>query len=195
MKYDFVIWLYSNAVKNAMTVRKVENVEQVFELRDGVSRAADFPADATYEADPNRPHNTILTDNLFNINGFIVASSRLRRLLEGRAVPKVEYLPVIVRDHKGKVASCDYSIVHPIDPVDCIDLQQSKVKWDKIVPSDIERISRLVIDESRIPADRALFRPKAYSEVTLVRRDLAEDISRNEMTGVRWLEVNKYPEK
>jgi hypothetical protein len=125
----------------------------------------------------------------------IVASPRLTRVVQQAAPSHLEYLPISIINHKGKIASRDHHIIHPIDPVDCLDLTMCKPKWGVIKSDSIKSVERLVLDETRIPADRWIFRPKAFKRVILVRRELAEKIDAENVTGVRWVETEDYPEK
>jgi len=179
---------------NVCVLGTLSGVERDWELREGLTRTKSFPETATFEMNPEFPDNTLLADNLRNTASAIVASNGLKRYLESQAGPKVEYLPVTILDHRGKVASRDHFIVHPIDPVDCLDLKKCQPTWNRIQKTWINRVRHLVLQEDKVPADRFLFRPKAFHRVILVRRELAEAIERKGFTGVRWLELDEFPE-
>jgi hypothetical protein len=189
---NFVIWKAKDE-PHACVLKDLHNVPDLWELSDGVSRVTGFPTDAYFDMDPDYPHDTLLVDNLANTDRVIVASSKLVTILQHFHVSPVEYLPVAIEDHRGKTAA-SYTIVHLIEPVDCIDNAKSVLRWDSIDTDAIARVKKLVIDEAKIPVGRLLFRPKHLSQVTLVHRELAEAISREGCTGVRWIEINDYPE-
>jgi hypothetical protein len=193
MANDFLVW-DSAVVPNACCLSQLINVEDQFELPKGVPRAASFPTDAAFTMDADFPHDTLLTDNLVNTDRLIVASPRLKAFLESQALSNVEFLPVTILDHKGRAASRDYCIVHPIDLVDCVDVQQSDLEWSIIDPSSIDTVTRLVIDETRLDPRVALFRPKPFYDVVLARRPLAEAIDAQGFSGIRWIELSSYPE-
>jgi hypothetical protein len=83
-----------------------------------------------------------------------VVSKKLRDAIASRKPEHVEYLRVSIIDTLGRVLSTDYSIMHPTEPVDCIDRERSDFKESRIKPGRISRFKKLVIDESRIPPDR-----------------------------------------
>jgi hypothetical protein len=172
----------------------INGVERKWELREGISRAKDFSPTAECAMDPEFPDNTLLADNLANTAGAIIASTPLKSFLESRKVPKVEYLPITIIDHRGKPASRDYFIIHPVDPVDCLDLEKCEPTWNAVESSWIRKVKRLALDETRLPADRVLFRPQAFHLVILVRRELADAIDGQGLTGIRWLELDQFPE-
>lgn len=181
-------------------LEKLEGVEKKWELNEGVSRAASFPTDAFFHMHRDRPYDTLLTDNLKNINMLIVGSGRLKEFLEKRRVEKVEYLPVTILDHKDKPIRSNYFIIHPIDPVACLDIDRCGATWDELDEDDIESVQRIVIDASMIDEERQvikierkLFRPRHFYRITLIRRDLAEAIDAEGFTGIRWVEMDDYP--
>jgi hypothetical protein len=100
----------------------------------------------------------------------------VRKFLESRDLKNVEYLPVKILDHKGKVASEDYVIVHPIKPQDCLDLEKSEPEYNLINEDKIDEVKRMVIDEERLDPEILLFRIKDYSKDVIIRRELAKEL-------------------
>jgi hypothetical protein len=191
---SYVVWALSKEVKYACVLGDLVGVDRVFELNKGVPRAAGFPSDVQFKMNPDFPNDTVLTDSLINADRLIVGSMRLKKFLES-AVPKhMEYLPVTIVDHKGKTASRDYFIVHPVSPVNCLEAEKSGAKYSRIVKGKIQSIERLVIDPGRIDPDRQLWRLDGFFDVVLAHRNLAERITSEGFTGIRWIELSNYPE-
>ena len=193
-KSRFVVWQYAQ-VEGACRLGSLQGVEDSYELTDGISQAKNFPDEARFKMDADFPNDTLLIDNLDSDEFMIVASSRLTRVVQQMVPSHVEYLPISIINHKNKIASRDYRIIHPIEPVNCLDLKQCKPEWDDLDEEAIESIERLVLDETKIPEHRWLFRPRAFYDVILVRRELAERIESENFTGVRWVELEDYPEE
>jgi len=198
MKLNYVIW-DTKRVENSVLLDSLQNVERKWELRKGVPRAADFTAEARFQMNLNLPYNTILTDNLRNKNMLIVASQRFKEFFEEWQLDKVEYLPVIIIDHKGKPIHENYFIIHPIHPVSCLNIEKCGADWSSLDEDSIDYVDHLVIDESfidtatqSITVDRKLFRPKHFDRITFVQRNLAEAIDEAGFTGVEWMEINEY---
>jgi len=179
-------------VPNGVKLYKLTGVQDQFELNEGVPRAANFPEEACYSMHPDAVHNTVFTDTLLNRSMLIIISPKLRDFLRSQRLTRVEYLPISIRNHKGKVATRDYCILHPIDPVDCLDLKKSKVEWGMIDKTCIDEVTKLVIDETKIEPSRAVFRMKSFFDVVMVRRDLAEKISKSGFTGIEWTELQDF---
>jgi hypothetical protein len=193
IKSQFVIWK-SKMPPHVCALGDLTGVEREWELLEGMPRAEGFPDSVTCKMDPEFPKNTLLADNLMNSAMAIIVSSHLKEFLESKSLAKVEYLPLTILDHRGKPASRACFIVHPIDPVDCLDLKKCKPTWSRIEESWIKNVESLVLEEQNVASNRALFRPKAFHKVTFVRRELAEAIDKEGFTGIRWLELDEFPE-
>lgn len=190
MKYKFLIWEHK-IIPNACSLEELLGVEKQYQLKEGFPRAATFPKDAVFPMHPDRPHDTILLDNLYNTDNLIVVSRRLKEFLEARPLVKVEYLPVTILNHKKKPASRDYFIIHPVDLPQCLDIAKSGVTWGIVDKERVDEVKQLVLDESKV--DRELFRPKPFFNVIIVERNLAEAIDCEKFTGIRWVELEDYP--
>jgi hypothetical protein len=194
MNQDFLIWKY-RSVPHACVLNQITGTDKTVELRRGLPLRADFPADVGLHMHPDFPNDIALPDNVLNSDLLNVVSARLREFLESRDLASVEYLPVAIIDHKGRPASTEYFIAHPIEPVDCIDRQQSVFVENKIVKGAIRSMTKLAIDAARIPANRAMFKLKGFSDITLVRRELAQALDQQNFSGLGWTEIAAYPEK
>jgi hypothetical protein len=190
---DYVIW-GRRRVKNALFLGDLHGIEALHELLYGVPRAVGFPEDTVWDVDEDAPRNGILPDSINNPYRLLACSRRLVEFLKAKEVAKVEYLPVAIRNQKGRIISKDVFIVHPLDPVDCLDVDRSGVECSPIAETDIDRVSRVVLDESKLVPSRQLFRLAKFPDLVLVRRDLADDIDSEGLTGMRWIELHEYPE-
>lgn len=192
MKYHHVIWTH-DIIPGACALSGMTGFEDDWKLLYGEPVGDDFPAKARFAMKPDAPDDVALTDSLYNLDMLIVASEKLRALIEASQAPAVEYLPVPIYNHKKRRVKESYSIIHPIEPVDCLDVDACEAQWGRINKQAISRVKRLVVDEKRIPAQRLLFRPKFFANVILVHRSLAQAVDDAGCTGVRWVEIDKYP--
>jgi hypothetical protein len=190
---NYLIWERA-ILPGACSLSGMTGFPQAWKLKDGESLPDGLPPSARFDMHPDRQDDVALTDSLYNINMVIVGSQRLRQFLEAKALPDVEFLEVPVFNHKGRLVEPPFSIVHPVNPVDCLDAQASEAEFDLIDSDVIDQVARLVIDESRIPADRLLLRPKGYYRVILVHRQLAAELDAVGMQGIRWVELSAWPQ-
>jgi len=193
-RLDYVIWKASTKIANACVLGDMRGFDAIYHLMSGVSFIESFPPGVEFGMSPDYPDNIVLTDNLINSESLIVGSARLRRFLESRDTSFLEYLPVSIRNHKGRVASKDYFVVNPIVPVDCLDEDASEAEASSIIPGEIEMVQRLVLDPQRVDPAREIFRIARFPEITVVQRKLAEAIDKENFTGIRWLDISEYPE-
>lgn len=174
------------------SLNPIENVPDAHELRYGISRAKNFPKDALGRMNPEWKRAIKLSDMLDNADALIVASKRLKEFFESEKVPNVEYLRITVFNHKKKVASDEYYIVHQVGTQTCIDIKKSTITWNKINPNQISSVDKLVLDEKKIEPSATLFRATHLPPVIFIRRDLAKKIEESGFTGVQFEEVDKY---
>lgn len=187
---DYVIWRWRNE-GNSCLLLPPERLARDWELYKGVPRTAHFPPDVLFRMSDDHRKNMGLTDNLMNVGTLIVASDRLKRFFEVKALKNVEYLPVSIINHKNRVASKDYFIVHPVVPQDCLDIQASGSTYSTIVPNDIIQVDSLVIDPDRVDPEADLFRIKDFGEPVLIRRQLAIELLEADFTGLYFVEVDE----
>jgi len=186
---EFMIW--SSGYVEGVCVVNPATIENEWELDEGKPRLADFPSDATCAMDPEFPDDIALADNLYGA-GNPVISAKVREVLEREVTAnRLEFLPLQIINHKGRVASHDYYVLHPLDVLDCIDTEKSKVKWNNISPDRLSGCEGLVLKED-IPEDSRIFRPTFWGSKILVRNDLVDALTAAELTGLLFIEANGY---
>jgi len=191
---EYAIWKYTKVPFDAV-LGPLKGLEQRSRLLKGVPLQKGFPDGVEFRMDPDFPNDLVVPDNILNLNMLVLVSARLAASLQARNLEKVEYLPVSIIDHKGRSAGPGYVIVHPIDPVDCIDTSLSVFKLSPIDPNNFDSFKKLVLDTTRIPDDRWCFRLKGFWDIVVVRKDLAESLDKEAFSGLGWLQIQDYPEK
>ena len=190
---NYVIWKYA-AYPAGCSLQNITGFEETYLLKNGTSLAKGFPSDVAFHMHPDYPDDLALGDSLLNLDSLVIGSTRLKDFLSARDIPELEFLPVRIVDHKGRSASEDYFVVHPTAPIDCLDRENSAYKMSSVDPNSFRKITRLVLDESRIPEDRQIFNMACYWDLTFVRRDLAQAIAAQGFSGIRWIELQEHPE-
>jgi hypothetical protein len=152
-----------------------------------------FPADAQFQMDPDRPKDVRLADVLENMNSFLVASERLKDLfMTWNALKKCEILPVGVLNHKGRHEKANYFIIHQTDHPKCVDEAQSIGEKSPLAPSEYTSLTKLVFDESKIDPELAILRLAEYRNRVFFRRDIVDKILTSGVTGLKFYEVESY---
>ncbi len=125
-------------------------------MRRGERLGDRFPADARLYMDDEHPGKK-LSDLLGNSNNLLLGSKKLVELVKKHCGDMVECLPFTLYDHRRRVASKDYSLIHPLTIADCLDLGKSDIEWNSVDPESISRIRRHVVDRKRLAACRQCF--------------------------------------
>lgn len=183
---DHVVW-GTDPRTDFATLLAIENVDHDYRLKRGVAMAEEWPGDAAFRMDPAYPRDVALADAVDSQtgDGVPVVSPRLREALEALAPPDVEFLPVTIFDHKGHVASDEYTVVNPVRVVDCIDQEATTtILWNTIDPELIAGAIGLTLDAARLDPDAALFRPRYMPTRVFARPDVAAHLDGGGFTGL-----------
>lgn len=187
---DFQLW--SSAYLYGYCVIKPQTgIAKSFQLSRGISRLQGWPSDAACKMDDSFPKDTDLPDVVTGV-GWLVVSARVQALLASLKVASVEYLPLQILNHKGKLAAKDYFIVNPIGQVDCVDVAASKVMWNTINPELISVCASLVLRADAVPHDLSIFRPKHLPQHIFVRTSLAQRLAQEGFLGLHFRDPSTF---
>jgi hypothetical protein len=187
---NYVVW-QAEEVPHCLVLDELDKVDLDVELQRGLPCKGEFPSNAVFTADPEFPNDIGLADNFENTQRLVVVSGKLKEFVESWKPQKVEYLPVTILNHKSRPAG-KYFIIHPVEPVDALKPAESGAKFNARRNDRIDSVKRLVLDEERIEASRVIFKLKSFYRCVLIRRDLADAISKAGFTGLKWTECSKY---
>jgi hypothetical protein len=163
-----------------------------YELLKGVPRLDGWPTDLTLRFSPHRPEGLLLTDALENAFGWLLASGALRTLLEAFEVVPAEYLPVVIENHKGRIASTDYWIVNLLALTPAVDRERSVYAVRASDPALIRRFDRLVLTAEVEKGGAPLLRLRERPRVLLARADLVAAAEAEGLTGMEFVPVDTY---
>ena len=168
----------------------MDGFEDDYKLFKGYKLTGAWPDDVTFSMDQDFKKLIKLSDQLENQQHLVIGSKALCEFLKAEKVKNIEFLPVTILNHKGRVASKDYCIVNPVTTQDCVDVAKSGITWNNIIKEDITKADNLTFDESKIAEDATFFRVKGIVNATFVRDDLAKKIAGAGFTGITFREVN-----
>lgn len=188
---NVVIWRVEN-VPGAVNLYQLDGLEKSFRLSKGVPLLDGFPSNVAFRMNPDFPQDRGLPDCIDNVKDALLVSERLHAFLSAAALPKVEFLPVAIVDPEGRPVSRTYVVVHPVEPVDCVDLEASVYGQSEIVAGKLQDVAKLVLDPSRVPLDRPLFRARGLTRAVFVERSFADAIRREGFSGVGWAEIEDF---
>jgi hypothetical protein len=176
---------------SAAVLGGVMNVSKDYELLKDVSRQDGFSTDAFFDMLPD--YGLQLRDFMNNGSDLVVVSERVKDFCaEQEDIQDVEFLPVAIVDYKGHSVETPYFIMHLLGFQEAIDEEQSEGDRWASDPESFSRVYELVLNESRIAEDKAIFRLQRYPYPVIVRRDLAERIEAAELTGISFKEIADF---
>jgi hypothetical protein len=188
---EYGVWTYQ-PVGNVCMLDGIENVPRWLDLMRGVPFKDKFPAAAQYQMSKEHKKETGLNDDLPNTDSVKVCSARLVEFLKKKQLKNVEYLPVSILNHKGKLASKDYFIVHPIFPQDALDIDASEASFNDINPDEIDSVEELVLKKRGLDPEVRLFRLKKFFNPVLIDKKLADEMEGAGFIGSYIQDLDSY---
>jgi hypothetical protein len=95
-------------------------------------------------------------------------------------------------NHKGRVASTEYSILHSLDVCDCIDLEKSQVKWNPLDKAKILSCNSLILKPEAMPPQLSLFRLKHWGSNIMASEALVKKLQEKGFIGFRFIEPSGF---
>jgi len=163
-----------------------------YRLEDGEALTGWFPRPAVYPMDPDHPGARTLNDLQDNTLSMLVVSPALSETMQEAGCTNVEFLPIVIHNHRGKVASDGYSIANVLGLIDCLDRANSRYREDPIVPGKINRFDRLSLISSRIPPGLHIFRLKDRPQTHFVSEELRQAIEARRLRGMVFIPIDRY---
>lgn len=186
----FVIWDFDD-VPNAYVPDDLLNIENKLSLLMGDSLASDMPENLQFSADPDYPNDLLMLDSFGNTESIIPISPKLKHFLENKAIPNLEFIPVDMLDHKGRVLE-QYYLLHSIEVIDAIDKTQTELEIDDLNDEMYESVEDLTLLDESIPQEIQIFRIKGLYNAICVSQSLAKEIDDNGFTGIYWQDISDY---
>jgi hypothetical protein len=167
--------------------------ETSFQLTDGIPLAEEWPADVRFRFSKNRKDGLTLTDYIDNSFQWLIISPRFRTLLEDLEPQGIEFLPIEIRNHKGRLAADDYCLANLFPLVEAVDRPRSVFKLDSLSPPDgIFTFEKLALLQQVEAGDRVVFRLKEQPMLILVRDDVAHRVEELGFTGMRFVPTAQF---
>ena len=167
-----------------------EILEQEYLLHEGVPCAEWFPEDAEFQLSSD--YGTALADAVPNTLMLTIVSEKLRAILADDAASEYEFLPIRLRNPKGRPIEKPYFIANLLGSCPCLDREASDFRMDAIDKSQVDRFRHLVLDESKIDEGLRIFRLAEKKTLVIAREDLGLEILRAGCTGVFFQDMDDF---
>ena len=152
---------------------------------EGISLAREFPMGGEVSFSDNYPDDRNLYDFQPNLMSDLLVSGRARKLIESLELPNAEWLPVVVKDHQGKVVGKDYAFLNLQGAEDAIDMERSRYEINHLAKDQIGLIEKLALKPAAINPQAKMFRCTTHRRLILVREDVLTAFEQAGLTGFR----------
>jgi len=162
MEYEVIDTLpqeHDHLARVKTPIRSAEGVVFINKFMKGVHCGDTYPATARIAMDPEWPAIQ-LGGMVANTSRVLVVHETLKSLIQAAMKPQdeIEFLPLAIINHKGRLASQAYFIVNPIGTLDCLDQKRSKFIYTSA--GELFRVEKYVLDSKKIAWEPAIFRPR-----------------------------------
>lgn len=112
-----------------------------------------------------------LLDIVPNLNAMLIVSARVRKVIDAHTGGTTEFLPLVIHNHKGRVASQEHCVVNPLGAHDCLDLTESKINW---LDGEVVSVDEYVLSAHKLTEKPALLRLREHPSDYVVSSVLAD---------------------
>jgi len=152
---------------------------------EGISLAKEFPMGGEVSFSKNYPDDRNLYDFQPNLMSDLLVSGRARKLIESLELTNAEWLPVVVKDHKGNVVGPDYAFLNLQGAEPAIDMERSVYRMDSLEKDQISRVKNLVLKYDAISPLAKMFRCTMERRLILIREDVHTAFVEAGLTGFK----------
>ncbi|KAB2931180.1 MAG: hypothetical protein F9K24_14610 [Leptonema illini] len=129
-----------------------------------------------------------LVDALVDSNHLAVSNDLYEFLISQQIEIQTEAIEV--RGVAGAILSDSYRLLF-IPEYDCLNVERSEPEFNRIDPSRIRSVKRLIVDRSRLPDSALVFRVKGLSQPVIVDRMLSDHMQKQGFTGIQFTELKR----
>ena len=167
-------------------------IPKQYQLFEGVSRLDGWPDDVVFEFSKDRSEGMNLTDYVENSPQWLIISDRFKAILEQFREENIEYLPIKIKNHKGRMASEHYWIANFLVLTEAVDRESSIFDDDPGSEDGIFSFDKLVLRQDILKSGPVIFSLKEEPMTVIARQDLVERIKEEGLTGVEFIETDKF---
>lgn len=150
-------------------------------MATGIAMGEAYPTGARVRMAPDKP-GIRLPSIVSNTNAFLIVDEPTRSVIEASETGEIEYLPLGIVNHKGRLASDHYFIVNPIGALDCMHLEHSDIEW---LDGEIVDVMTHVLARKKLSGLPDLFRIRETPRVYVVSDALAAQLNAAGTTNLR----------
>ncbi|MFY0570807.1 imm11 family protein [Archangium lansingense] len=175
-----------------LTDHPPEARDRMYLFQEGEPLESWFPKNAEYRMGSRYPNARGLYDLQSSTLSILVVSKALREALVEVGCRNIEFLPIVILNHRGKVASREYSIANVLGLTDCVNRSKSAYTVDALIPTMFHGIKKLVLEEDKVPVDLHIFRLKEMPTTHIITEALKSAIEARGLRGMLFIPIDEY---
>ncbi|NQY36017.1 MAG: hypothetical protein HRT37_13805 [Alteromonadaceae bacterium] len=191
MTMNYLAWVHK-IVPNACSLYHFEGFDKSYLLNEGIKVEDQYPDGVYFDMHPERPHDILLVDSLFNTDNELVISEPLMNFFIEKKFTNLEFLPVKIMDHKGKFIDEKYFIMNVLEHQNCLDTDASDAEISIIDDKIIESVEQIVLIDENVDESFDIFRMTGFPAATLIKESLAKEIADNGFTGIEFIPLDQF---
>lgn len=176
-------------ISGSCTMHNPRHVPHDYKLFDCLPFAHLAPdgLNATFTDEPDRRERCDIINSPTNL---LVISERLHDFLQQALNDEpIEFIPIHFIDHKATPISEKYWAVNALEPVDCLDKEQSIYEPHAMDETMLVNVKKIVLKEEKMIPKRRLFKIEGI-DLFIFSNDLVEEMSG--FTNLAWHPLDKY---
>lgn len=152
-------WALSTGYNGGAVIQKLPPGSPLqFAFFEGKPLGGVFPSDASVRFSDDFPKELKVLDSIGNTLSVPLVSAKVKAVLDRIAPADFEFLPVVVLNHKGKVASREHGFLNVLRVVDFIDMAASKYEVSALLPGQITDLRELHVRADQVDPAVHVFR-------------------------------------
>lgn len=185
-RFEYFVFGISDDPRVGVIENLDEKVEEYWLLCEGV-RVTEEQFPAGVELDLAKDGGNLLTDFIENIHSVVIVSAKARAIMEAEGLGEelVQFLPITLRNKRGKKVPEPYFIANALLSPECFDWDRSEYKTfpgkRKISSTSLRRLHVL---EEKLPDTAKFFRVGELKNRLLIRSDLLKRLKAEGCTGI-----------
>jgi hypothetical protein len=179
-------WAFGSGYNGGAVIQKFpDGSPPQFAYFEARPLAPTFPDPAVMRFSEDFPKETNVLDSVASDLSVPIVSEKVRVVLDRVAPGECEFLPIVLVNHDGEVATKGHAILNPLRTADLIDMKCSTYRPNAFDPTQIASLTELRVLPDRVDAAVHIFRATTMQEQIFIDEAVHDAFVRAGVTGLR----------
>jgi len=171
--------------KGAVIQQLPDNFPPLFEFYEGTPLASRIKQKGTTSFSKGFRTDVKVFDSVTNDMKIPIVSERIKAIVEGLGSDDCEFIPVVLLDHKRKVASTSHYLLNTLRLIDFVDMNRSRYELSDLDPGEIAWLKELHIQPAKVDQGVHVFRATTLRGQVFVDEEICQAFEKEKITGLR----------